>query len=600
MKPNNSTSYDYLFEVTSEPVSDLLTKMKVGTSALQSKVALVTGAARGIGEQVARGLAHAGATVVLVDFRDEVKAVTESIASAGGKVSFIQTDIAVEENILELLQEVQMQMGEIDILVNNAVHIDIYSVLEMSMEEWDRSMFTNIRSVVLTTKLLLPGMLAKKQGTILNVIAVEGMAYSSAMSASKAALRSFTVSLASEIGTNSGVNIVGFAPSFVNTPMVQDVFPRYAERMGFTFEDYALKMTNNPGYEGLMPPEHCGSAIVHTIINSGEFHGLFADAFLPLSEAGIITVAEPSPIEQKPDLPPNEQNITRLTDYIAEISQFNKSIEQKVEFRTRELEQEQALTNELLQKIASRSLELQETKEELEEKNKTLTKALKELNSFSYVISHDLKAPLRGISSLATFIENDLGDNLQGEVKLHIENLKSRVIRMTNLIDAVLDYARVGKISEKEKLVNTGKILLEIKETLLQGTPGTISFPDSIPQIVGSQTMVYQLFQNLIGNGLKYNDKDSPAITVDSLEEKGVLCFSITDNGMGIDPKYFEKIFTIFQTLQPRDELDSTGIGLTIAKKIVEEHGGRIWLESELGIGTTFYFTWPNHTIEKV
>jgi two-component system sensor kinase FixL len=219
--------------------------------------------------------------------------------------------------------------------------------------------------------------------------------------------------------------------------------------------------------------------------------------------------------------------------------------------------------------------------------------ANRELKDFAYVVSHDLKAPLRGIKTLTEWITADYTDKLdeQGKEQMHL--LSSRVDRMHSLIDGILQYSRIGRVREEIIPINLNKLVPEIIDTLAPPENIAITVENELPAIKCERTRITQVFQNLISNAIKYMDKPQGQVKVGCVEEDGYWKLYVADNGPGIEEKYFEKIFQLFQTLSPRDEVESTGVGLTVAKKIVEMYGGRIWLQSTVGEGTTFFFTLP-------
>jgi light-regulated signal transduction histidine kinase (bacteriophytochrome) len=220
-------------------------------------------------------------------------------------------------------------------------------------------------------------------------------------------------------------------------------------------------------------------------------------------------------------------------------------------------------------------------------------KISQELRDFVYIVSHDLKAPLRGIETLANWISTDYGDKLDDEGKEQINLLVRRVNRMHNLIEGILQYSRVGRIEDEKVEVNLNELVTDVIDRIAPPENITITVENELPTIKCEQTRTTQVFLNLLDNAVKYMDKPQGQIKVGCVEEDGFWKFSIADNGPGIEEKHFERIFKIFQTLNARDELESTGIGLTIAKKIIEFHNGKIWVESEPGQGSTFFFTLP-------
>ncbi|MBD3287915.1 response regulator [candidate division KSB1 bacterium] len=246
---------------------------------------------------------------------------------------------------------------------------------------------------------------------------------------------------------------------------------------------------------------------------------------------------------------------------------------------------------EILKSKVKIFLDLYRQQKMLEQQAHELKNVNKELNDFASIISHDLKAPLRAIRSLANWIAEDYADKLDDEGKEQIKMLIGRVTRMNELIDGVLQYSRVGRIREKVEAVDVNKVLSEVIDMIVSPEHITIDIENKMPIIYFEKTRITQVFQNLIGNAVKYMDKAKGIIKVGCVGENRNWKFHISDNGPGIDEKHFAKIFQIFQTLNPRDEVESTGVGLTIVKKILEMYGQKIWLESTPGSGSTFYFT---------
>lgn len=217
----------------------------------------------------------------------------------------------------------------------------------------------------------------------------------------------------------------------------------------------------------------------------------------------------------------------------------------------------------------------------------------KELNDFAYIVSHDLKAPLRAIGTLANWLATDYGDKLGNDGKELLSVLLGRTKRMHDLIEGVLRYSRIGRTREEMKQVNLDTLVAEIVEMIAPPPSVEVKIHHPLPIITAEPTRIQQIFQNLISNAVKFMDKPRGLIEIGCTRENGHWTFRVADNGPGIEERHFKKIFQIFQTLAPRDEYESTGIGLTIVKKIVETYGGQIWVESQVGVGTTFYFTLP-------
>ncbi|QCE42491.1 YfiR/HmsC family protein [Psychroserpens sp. NJDZ02] len=243
--------------------------------------------------------------------------------------------------------------------------------------------------------------------------------------------------------------------------------------------------------------------------------------------------------------------------------------------------------------LEDKNLAIQKQALELEIKND-------ELEQFAYIASHDLKEPLITITGLIDLLVDEYEDKLDANGKMSLNFISESSLRMQKLIDAILQYSRLGK-SKKTVDIDCNSTLNILKDDLknvIDRTGTTLLFKD-LPIIKGASLEIRLLFQNLISNGIKFTPKDTkPIITINSVKKTNADTgdyweFSIKDNGIGIPEKHRERIFSIFQRLHSRDEYDGTGIGLAHCKKIVEAHRGKIWLDSEVGKGTTFYFTIP-------
>ncbi|MHA3789213.1 ATP-binding protein [Flavobacterium hauense] len=228
------------------------------------------------------------------------------------------------------------------------------------------------------------------------------------------------------------------------------------------------------------------------------------------------------------------------------------------------------------------SLRLDKTIYELEHKNA-------ELNKFAYVVSHDLKAPIRGIHNVITWIEEDLENELSPQLKKYLNIIPQRTQRMESLINGLLDYARVNKETEPEK-IDTNKLVTEITSSIVPRD--FIVETDDLPELYGEKLKLEQIFTNLISNAVKYTSHQNGTITIKYKEYPGYYEFSIKDNGIGIETRYHKKIFELFQTLREKNEKESTGIGLAIVKKILDERQEKITVNSEPGEGSEFIFTW--------
>ncbi|HKG23255.1 MAG TPA: CHASE3 domain-containing protein, partial [Blastocatellia bacterium] len=224
---------------------------------------------------------------------------------------------------------------------------------------------------------------------------------------------------------------------------------------------------------------------------------------------------------------------------------------------------------------------------------KELESANQELNDFAYVVSHDLKAPLRAIGSLASWISSDYADKFDEDGKEQMGLLRGRVKRMHDLIDGILQYSRVGRIKEQMAEVDLDALAREVIGMLSPPRNIRVTIEGALPTVMCERTRMEQVFQNLLSNALKFMDKPDGEISIRCEDGGEEWVFSVSDNGPGIEEKHFAKIFQIFQTLAPRDQFESTGVGLSVVKKSVEMCGGRVWVESTPGSGSAFFFTLP-------
>ena len=214
-----------------------------------------------------------------------------------------------------------------------------------------------------------------------------------------------------------------------------------------------------------------------------------------------------------------------------------------------------------------------------------------ELNRFSYIVSHDLKAPLRGISNLAAWISDDLPPTIDPDILANLELMRSRVTRMGGLVDGLLEYARVGSTTASLETFSVEQLLIEIVDLLSIPDSFVVELPTELPQIKTHRVLLGQVLANLIGNAYKHHNYLDGRIQVLVQPDAEMWEFSVTDDGCGIAPENQAQVFDIFKTVSSTDK-STTGIGLSIVKKIVETQGGQIKLESAIGIGTTFSFTW--------
>ncbi|MDB4943285.1 MAG: cph1A [Labilithrix sp.] len=238
---------------------------------------------------------------------------------------------------------------------------------------------------------------------------------------------------------------------------------------------------------------------------------------------------------------------------------------------------------------------------ETERRNEELTRLAhalgetnRELDQFAYVASHDLKAPLRGIANLAQWVEDDLAERMTSESKEHLSLLRNRVHRMEALIDGILQFSRAGRARGTPEPIDTGALLREVIDLIAPPANVAIDVQPGMPTVLAERIPLQQVFQNLVSNAAKFTSPHHAQghVHVRWWDEGDLWRFAVIDDGPGIEPAYHERIWGIFQTLESRDKVEGTGIGLSVVKKIVEARGGKASIESAAGQGATFSFTW--------
>jgi light-regulated signal transduction histidine kinase (bacteriophytochrome) len=272
---------------------------------------------------------------------------------------------------------------------------------------------------------------------------------------------------------------------------------------------------------------------------------------------------------------PEAANRQALEAHVAALEQLLQVYEQTV------AEQSQKL-DDALNQLNAQAVELKRSNEELEQ--------------FAYVASHDLQEPLRMVASYTQLLERRYGDKLDDNAREFIAFAVDGARRMQALIDALLQYSRVGSRAGEMAQVDLNEVLdaARINLTVAIEEAQAEVIADKLPSVVADQTQMIQLFQNLIGNAIKFRGEQRPCVHVSATPESGRVHVVVKDNGIGIDPRYANRIFMVFQRLHTQAEYPGTGIGLALCRKIVERHGGAIWVESEPGKGAAFHFTLAN------
>jgi len=237
----------------------------------------------------------------------------------------------------------------------------------------------------------------------------------------------------------------------------------------------------------------------------------------------------------------------------------------------------------------------------LEKQKAELERSNADLEQFAYVASHDLQEPLRMVASYTSLLEERYKGQLDERADKYINYAVEGAKRMQQLISDLLDFSRVGTRAKPMERVDTAALLEKVLRSLrgVIADKGAEVTAGMLPVIMADEIQLGMVFQNLIGNAVKFRAERPPRVHVDAAFENGIWTFSVTDNGIGIDKQYSSRIFQMFQRLHERGKYDGSGIGLAIVKKIVERHGGTVWFDSTPGEGTTFFFTIPGGKINQ-
>jgi len=274
-----------------------------------------------------------------------------------------------------------------------------------------------------------------------------------------------------------------------------------------------------------------------------------------------------------------------------ELRRHRDHLEDLVGQRTVELRTaNEHLSQEIADRLAAEQA-LHDLNEELQLTVARLDVANTDLKSFVRVAAHDLKAPIRAVGTLVDWVRDECGDQISESGRAHLDLLLNRAVRLSRHIDRILEYSEISSGSGPVRPIDLNGLVQEVVEKLAPPPGIEVVVEDELPTITADRTRMVQIFQNLLSNAVRYMDKPTGEVRVGCVRQGEGWQFHVRDTGPGIEEKYFAKIFEMFQTLSPRDEVEATGMGLPIVKRIVELHGGTIWVESAVGQGSTFFFT---------
>jgi signal transduction histidine kinase len=281
---------------------------------------------------------------------------------------------------------------------------------------------------------------------------------------------------------------------------------------------------------------------------------------------------------------PRDERLDRLREQVTDVNSELANTQ-------RDLLKERSRLARALAELETRNAELEATSLDLARSNRAL-------DEFAHVVSHDLKTPLRSIANYAHWVTEDAGDLLSGEPRSHLDALRGQVDRMRAMIDGALEYARAGRERRAPETVDVGALLREIV-ALLHPPPHVVVEADgALPTLHTARAPLQQVLQNLVDNAIKHARRDDARVRVRARPTHDWYEFAVADNGPGIPARSQERIWALFHTLEPSRGTENTGIGLAVVRRLVEAHGGRVWVESSAA-GATFHFLWPAHSEER-
>lgn len=272
---------------------------------------------------------------------------------------------------------------------------------------------------------------------------------------------------------------------------------------------------------------------------------------------------------------------------------FTKNLEEQVKQRTLEINRQRVAALNIMEDANEAKKGLEKSEREEKRRGEELARSNKELEQFAYVASHDLQEPIRKIVGFTQLLAGDFEDKLGHESRVHMDFIVDGAKRMQALIQDLLQYSRTGTAKLIFRATDLNAVVAEALSNLelrVKETQAEVIYKD-LPTLKANKIFMVSLFQNLIGNSLKFRSEEAPRIEIDAKKTDEGYEFTVTDNGIGIDPQFAGRLFVIFQRLHPKDQYEGTGIGLAVCKRIVERHGGRIWIEPGKGKGSMFKFT---------
>jgi signal transduction histidine kinase len=328
-------------------------------------------------------------------------------------------------------------------------------------------------------------------------------------------------------------------------------------------------------------------SIINWILGSGFLISILLTFSLYALQISIVRARRINTLKEELQIQ-NSQLEETVAQRTKELVQNNKQLQEHVDEL---IEKEKVLTDLIDQVNLSKVITDIHTRD--------LARSNQDLDDFAYVASHDLKAPLRGIDQLASWIAEDIDEGNISDIPEHVRLMRSRVQRLECLLNDLLEYSRANRVTYKLKKVNCSQLINDSFELLTPPVGFSLIIENELPEFLTLSAPFEQVIRNLLNNAFKHHDKSEGKIKVRLYDDNNFYRFSFTDDGPGIDVKYHKDIFKMFKTLKPRDETEGSGMGLALIKKIVEYYTGSVYVESTVGKGSTFYFTWPKE-IENI
>ena len=580
-------SKQILMDSEDREINELLDtyKKEFSVENFNGKTVVITGGAKGIGFNIARGLLHLGAKISIID-KLEVKSI------AGTPVTYYPCELANHSELQTTIEKILENNEQIHGLINCAAEFPIFTIRDFNPELFDRTHQVNFKSPTLLINKLLPKL--SNTGFVMNVLALEGLPFAGAYCSSKSANRAMMLSLAAEEQGNLAV--FGFTPGVVYTDLAVDVYSEYAKITGLTLENFVRGNANNPGYEMMMPPQHCALAALLAINEANANHGLIAEPFAYLNKLGLITLDEET---NKPI--PSDGVINR---YLQEIKNTGVYIENKIFERTMKINDEKEKISYLFDELKTNHEDISQLNEklsnEIAEKDsyyrmlmrKSQTEALGEVAGN---IAHEVNNPLLIIRSASQLLEKMIENDSVTPEKMQ-EKIKTIIDTTDRVSDVVKSVKVLSRDTEPEhRTEETVEGILKYVTSVIDNNVSrlNIDFESNIETdddliLICKPIQISQVLVNLLSNAIDaVKNIENPKIKVLISESSQGVLFKVTNNGPQIPKSIRDKILNPFFTTKEQE--GGTGLGLSISSRILLDHHSTLDFTSDAD-GTSFFF----------